>query len=124
MANNQGLYYYTKEEIDELLVPVAVTASDYINFTVGRVNNLQAYKIGRLLYITFDVSNVNTINGEKQIGTCTNKVAFASYGDGRAASSGDAIPATFIFIPSGAIRVHTTASRLNCAGSAILMLNA
>lgn len=124
MANNQGLYYYTKEEIDELLVPATVTASDYVSFTVGRVSNLQAYKFGRFLYISFDLTNVNTINGEKTIGSCTNKVAMASYGAGRAASSGDAIPATFIFIPSGAIRVHTTASRLNCAGSAILMLNA
>lgn len=111
----------TSAKIDwSTIVPEAITVSDYINFTVGS-GTANGYKIGPLVVISFDRTSVNVVNGEKQIGTCTNKIKMSVYGAGRAASSGDAIPATFIAIPSGALRCHTTASRINCAGTIWLL---
>lgn len=113
----------TSAKIDwSTIVPEAITVSDYINFTVGS-GTATGYKIGPLVVISFDRTSVSVVSGEKQIGTCTNKIAFSVYGAGRAATSGDAIPATFIAIPGGALRCHTTASRTNCAGTIWLIDN-
>lgn len=99
-----------------------ITVSDYINFNVG-TGSASGYKIGPIVVINFDRQGVNVSSGEKQIGTCTSKLLLAAYGAGRASSSGDAVPATFIAVPSGAFRCHTTASRINCAGTIWLLDN-
>ena len=112
----------TDAKMDWASMLKTITVSDYINFNVGS-GSASGYKIGPLVVISFDRTNVSVVNGEKQIGTCTNKVAFSVYGAGRAATSGDAIPATFIAISGGAFRCHTTASRLNCAGTIWLIDN-
>lgn len=104
------------------VVPEAITVSDYINFTVGSSSSTASgYKIGPLVVICFERLSANVVSGEKQLGTCTNRIKTTIYGAGRASSSGDAIPATFIAIPGGALRCHTTASRTNCAGTIWLL---
>ena len=99
------------------IAPTSATATDYISFSVGTVNSLTATKIGRIVKLDFDVNGVNVVNGQKTIGSCTDKIMQTSYGAGRSGGGTATLPVSFTAIPSGELRVMATGSNPNIAGT-------
>ena len=119
--NSNGVYEEFTKKSEEGLVDY----KKYIEFNdkVTTINACVAYKKDNLLFLMFDLKGTFS-EGETVIGTLKTKLKTTAFGSGRLSISDvKLVPATYIAISNGVIRVHSTAAGIATAGNIIMALD-
>lgn len=114
------------QEFEGALEEGFVNCRDYIEFNskITQINLFTVYKKGNIIYINLDLQGKFS-KGETVIGTFKKSLKAGAWGSGRSGSTDGSgiIPATYIMLSNGAVRVYTTAPSITTAGSIMCILD-
>ena len=119
---------YNTETIDEKLKDFLpkkiekVSGDNYVQFNGCTVNNNEAYKIGNLVLLFYDI-DASLQNGQNVVGKVRVKLQFNSSGASRISNGYNSFPATTIALSEGDFRIHASASGTGSNGTIILLLS-
>ena len=110
-------------EIEEAIPSDYITISNSYTLASG---SPKAYKIGNIVFYSFDITDGSINAGETQLGTCTNKILTNLQGIAKVM---EAYPSTVSAAgsltanPSGSFMLNTNLSGSRATGTIILLIN-